>query len=56
MYEWILVLMGYIDKMVCGELKALKTNRMKCLLYICSNRIREKIRNEESSGPEERIR
>ena len=30
MYEWILVLMGHIDEMVCWELKALRTDRMLC--------------------------
>ena len=33
MYEWILVMMGYIDEMVCWELKALRTDRIKFVLY-----------------------
>ena len=36
MYEWILVLMGYIDEIVCWELKALRTYRIKCLLYVAA--------------------
>ena len=37
MYEWILVLMGYINKMVCWKLKAL-----------CSSRNRGKSKPKES--------
>ena len=49
MYEWILVLMGYKDEMVYGELKALRTDRIKYVLYVAAG-------IGESSKPEERIR
>ena len=29
MYEWIIVLMGYIEEMICWDVKAMQTDRMK---------------------------
>ena len=34
-YKWILVLMGYIDEMVCWELKALRPSNLKAQLFDC---------------------
>ena len=50
MYEWILMLMGYIDEMICWELKALRTNRMKFLLYVAAG-IRERDGTENLVNP-----
>ena len=33
MYEWIIVLMGYIDEMVCWDMRALRTRRMKNVIH-----------------------
>ena len=33
MYEWIIVLMGYIDEMVCWEIRAMRTSRMKNIIH-----------------------
>ena len=32
MYEWVLVLMKYIDGMVCWEWRTMRTNRVKVVL------------------------
>ena len=48
--EWILVLMGYIDEMVCWELKALSTDRMKFVLFVAA-RIGERERMENLVNP-----
>ena len=56
MYEWILVLMVFIDKMKCEQSKDMRTKRMKFMLYVYSSRVRNEIRNGESSRPAERIR
>ena len=34
MYEWILVVMVYIDKMACGKSKDMRTKRMTFMLYV----------------------
>ena len=36
MYEWILVLMKYINRMVCRQFKALRTNRMQFVLQVAA--------------------
>ena len=36
MYEWILVLMEYINGMVCWEFKVLRTNRMMLVLMLAA--------------------
>ena len=36
MYEWILVLMVFIDKMKCEQSKDMRTKRMKFVLYIAA--------------------
>ena len=36
MYEWILVLMVFINKMKCEQSKDMTTERMKFLLYIAA--------------------
>ena len=36
MYEWILMLMVFIDEMVCGELKAMRTKIIKFILCIAA--------------------
>ena len=33
MCEWIIVLMGYIDEMVCWEIRAIGTSRMKNIIH-----------------------
>ena len=45
MYKWIIVMMGYIDEMVCWEINAMRTSRMK-------NIIHEAARIGESEGVE----
>ena len=32
MYEWIIVLMGYIEEMVCWDMRAMRTDRMKIVI------------------------
>ena len=32
MYKWIIVLMGYIEKMVCWDVRAMRTDRMKIVI------------------------
>ena len=54
MYKWILVLMGYIDEMVCWELKALGTDRMKFVLYVASG-IGEREGMENLVNPEKLV-
>ena len=36
MYELILVLMVFIGETVCGELKAMRTKKMKFVLYVAA--------------------
>ena len=45
MYEWIIVLMGYIEEMVCWDVRAMRTDRMKIV-------IQEAARLEERRGTE----
>ena len=54
MYEWMLVLMEYINRIVSWEFKALRTDRMKFVLHEAAG-IGER-RNEKYSRQEERIR
>ena len=56
MYEWILVLMVFIEKMKYDQSKDMRTKRMKFMLYIYSSRIRDTRGNGESSRPAEGIR
>ena len=51
MYKWVLVLMRYINEMVGWELKALRTERMKFLLYIAAG-IGERKGTENLENPE----
>ena len=32
MYEWITVLIGYIEEMICWDVKAMRTDRMKIVI------------------------
>ena len=32
MYEWIIVLMGYIEEMVCWDVRAMRTDSMKIVI------------------------
>ena len=41
-YEWVLLLIGYINEMVCWELKALRTDRMKSVLYVAAGIVNPK--------------
>ena len=43
--------MGYIDEIICWELKALRTDRMKFVLYVAVG-IRERERTENLVGPQ----
>ena len=36
MYEWILVLMVFIEEMTCGKSKDMRTKRMKFVLYVAA--------------------
>ena len=36
MYKWILVLMEYIDRMICWEFKTLRTKRVKLVLKVAA--------------------
>ena len=46
MYEWLLVLTVFIDEMVFGQLKAMKTKRMKFVLFVAARLgIREETEN-----------
>ena len=33
MYEWIIVLMGYKEEMICWDVRALRTDRMKLVIH-----------------------
>ena len=33
MYEWIIVLTGYIEEMICWDVRALRTDRMKLVIH-----------------------
>ena len=61
MFEWILMLMVFIDKMVCLELKAMRTKRMKFIRYVAARLgIREGTENlvdlQKESGEEYALR
>ena len=45
MYKWILVLMEYINEMVCWEWRTMRTSRVKCVLKVAA-------RIEEREGTE----